>query len=179
MSLFQPPVPLPGPEDHDADVVVLGGGPAGSAAARLLALHGHSVVVLPGPRGRHRVLAESLPPSIRKPLSALGLHDGVEQAGFLPCRGNAVAWGGSPLQIREFEEGSTGFQVDRHRFDALLLDGARTAGALVLPEGRCLDVTTTEESPLRSVAWTAPGGKGGVLRARWVLDATGRVGVVV
>jgi flavin-dependent dehydrogenase len=179
MSLFQPPVPLPALEGHDLDVVILGGGPAGSAAARLLSLHGHSVVVLSGPRGRHRVLAESLPPSIRKPLSALGLQDIVEEAGFLPCRGNAVAWGGSPLQVREFEEGSDGFQVDRHRFDALLLDGARAAGARVIAEGRCLDVAAVPgQGSLRSVAWAGPGGEKGVFRARWVLDATGRAGVI-
>src|SRR5881628_1270105 len=48
------------------DVVVIGGGPAGSTAARLLAQWGHSTLILNKPPAKHPALAESLPPTCRK-----------------------------------------------------------------------------------------------------------------
>ena len=55
------------------ETVIIGGGPAGSTAARLLALWGHSVTVLTKPESSHNNLAVSLPPSCRKLFARLGV----------------------------------------------------------------------------------------------------------
>jgi len=57
-------------------VIVIGGGPAGSTAARLLAEWGHSVTLVAKQDGRPN-LAESLPPSVAKLLEHVGAFDAV------------------------------------------------------------------------------------------------------
>lgn len=175
--VLPPPHPLPSLDLVDA--VVLGGGPAGAAAARMLARHGHAVVLLPGDSPSRRIPAESLPPSVRKPLEALDLLTPVESAGFIPCLGNAVAWGTPALVSRGFGPGERGWQVDRERFDAVLLEEARGAGARIPPGGRAVEVDPSPGGDAEwRVVWEGPDGASGELRAPWVLDATGRAGVV-
>lgn len=185
-------IPHPGPRsgepeghpepDHapTVDVAVVGGGPAGASAARLLAGWGYEVVLLAGPPRRRPAHAESLPPSAWKLIDVLGLRSGVECAGFLPCRGNLVAWEGGALEARPFPGDQVGLQVVRDRLDALLLEGARQAGARVVDGAAVLRVTPPPggEADRGCVAhWKGPEGSG-VTRARWLLDASGRAGVV-
>ena len=164
--------------DSPFDVVILGGGPAGSAAARLLAAAGRDVLILPGLPARRPSLAESLPPSCGKLLGALGVLDDVNEAGFVLARGNTVAWGGAPVRVEPFA-GACGWQVVRRRFDDLLLSRARAAGAHVYDTAAATNVllpadTETDECIVHWRGLTAAG----TLRARWVLDCTGRAGIL-
>ena len=84
------------------DAVVIGGGPAGASAGRLLAAWGHSVVILDNPSPRARGLAESIPPSTQKLLSEIGVLDDVERACFLRSRGNTVWWASADPRIETF-----------------------------------------------------------------------------
>src|SRR6185312_16318380 len=113
-----------------ADVVVIGGGPAGAAAARLLAQWDRSVVAI-GRAPSRRSLAESLPPSCTKLLDALGVRAAIDAAGFVRATGNTVQWGPGQPRSESFLGGS-GYQVDRARLDALLNDAAQAAGALIV-----------------------------------------------
>ena len=64
------------------DVLVIGAGPAGCAAARMLASFGHRVLLIDRPStGRHS-LAESIPPSANRLLVELGMKNAVDAAGF-------------------------------------------------------------------------------------------------
>ncbi len=157
------------------DVVVLGGGPAGGAAARLLALRGRRVSLLPGSRPERNRHAESLPPSCRKPLGLLGLLGAVEEEGFLATRGNSAAWAGAELKPTDFPSGS-GFQVERGRFDRLIVGAAAAAGAEVRDGAVATEVSEREDG-ISTVRWRSREGSGAV-RARWVLDCTGRAGVL-
>ena len=58
---------------EEFDVVIIGGGPSGATAGRLLAEWGHSVLILCRPLGRQLAMAESLPPSSRKLFAHLGI----------------------------------------------------------------------------------------------------------
>lgn len=109
------------------DAAIVGGGPAGSAVARLLASWGHRVVVLAREADRSRGLAESLPPSTRKLLDEIGVRDRVEDAGFYRSTGNTVWWGARDPRVESFD--APGFQVFRPDLDRILLDAARDAGA--------------------------------------------------
>lgn len=158
------------------DVAIIGGGPAGAAAARLLAAWGHTVTLLTRPP-HHQPLVESLPPSTVKLLDRIGLRDAVDRAGFLRASGNTAWWGPGEARVEYFEAGLSGYQVPRARFDHLLLDQAAAAGATV---HRHAIVRKVEPPPgqegLRRVEYDSDGATR-VLTARWVLDCSGRAGL--
>jgi 2-polyprenyl-6-methoxyphenol hydroxylase-like FAD-dependent oxidoreductase len=86
---------IPRPADDASepiDVAVLGGGPAGAAAARLLASRGHRVALVTRAPARP-ALAESLPPSVGKLLDRIGVRGAVDAADFVRATGNTVWWG--------------------------------------------------------------------------------------
>ena len=138
------------------DAVIVGGGPAGATAGRLLAEWGYRVLILTTPPNRRTALAECLPPSTRKLFQYLGMQDAIDAAGFYRTTGNTVWWKGEE-RIEPYPEG-WGYQVVRADFDSLLLDMARKAGAQV---------------HLRKVT-----GKQDLPRAQWVLDCSGRAAVL-
>lgn len=157
------------------EVVVLGGGPAGCAATTLLARHGHDVCLVrpqAPPAGR---LAESIPPSARKVLAELGLEQALERAGFHPNGGNLVWWAGGTRHSEDFADGRLGFHTDRAHLEDVLVAAARDVGATVregsaryaeeVADGWRVDCADAEGAPFG-------------LRAPWVLDATGRRGVI-
>lgn len=108
------------------DVVVIGGGPAGSASARLLASWGHRVRLVTRMPDRSRGLAESLPPSAHKLLAEIGVLERIDRAGFYRSTGNTVYWASREPRVESFD--GLGFQVFRPDFDALMLDEARRGG---------------------------------------------------
>ncbi len=163
-------------DDHDSrfDVVVVGAGPAGAAAARQLASWGHSVALIGRGVGR-RGLAESLPPSCTKLFDRLGIREAVDDAGFIRASGNTVQWAGQPTRAEPFEPTVFGYQVERDRFDALLVDGARRAGAVVIDDAVVRDVERDGDE------WRVRydrASERAEARAPWVLDCSGRSGVV-
>jgi len=112
----------------DADVVVVGGGPAGSAAAIACATRGLSVVMCERERpGRDRP-GETLHPGIEPLLQQLGIADRLADAIGARHPGIWIEWGG-PRRFEAFGGDAsgpwTGFQVWRADFDALLLGRAR------------------------------------------------------
>lgn len=159
---------------READVAVLGAGPAGSAAARLMAQWGHSTLLID--RGSTRpALAESLPPSCERLLDVIGVRELVDGAGFVRSTGNTVWWGAEPLSVEYFPDGRLGYQVLRSRFDALLSQAAADAGALVRHPAAVLAVTSEDGAHVVAVE---EGGVQHTVRARWVLDGTGRGGIL-
>lgn len=153
-----------------ADVIVIGAGPAGCAAATVLAEAGHVVLLVDRPAGIRRALAESIPPSATRLLVELGMDRAVAAAGFQPWTGNTVWWAGAPPRIETFESDATGYQVERDRFDAVLREVAVGAGAQFIT-GVVRDVDlplVTVETGDGLMQATAP----------WILDCSGRAGVI-
>jgi len=109
---------------------VLGGGPAGSSAARLLSQWGHRVRLITRPAGEPR-LAESLPPSCFKLFDAIGVADAIERAVFIRSRGNTVWWGSGGPRQEAFADNARGWQVDAHKLEEVLLAEAARAGAAI------------------------------------------------
>src|SRR5579871_2268300 len=141
------------------DVLVIGGGPAGSASARLLALWGHRVRLVTRDIDRARGLAESLPPSTHKLLAQIGVLEAIERAGFYRSTGNTVFWASREQRVESFD--GLGFQVFRPDLDRVLLDAARDAG---------VDVQLSRFNSESSLS--------AELSASVVLDCSGRTGVI-
>jgi flavin-dependent dehydrogenase len=159
-----------------ADAVIIGGGPAGAVAARLLSAWGHSMLVLarPTPLGS---LAESIPPSARKLFERIGVLAAVDGGGFLRSTGNTVWWGGA-AHVAPFPANGRGYQVARDAFDALLLRLAEEAGARVLRGEVARRVEPAEGSkPGWRILFESETGVR-TASARWVLDCSGRAGVL-
>ncbi len=117
----------------DADAVVVGGGPAGCAAAAALARGGARVVlaerwVFP----RDKVCGDGLLPDALDALAGLGLAEATAGSGH-GVRGIAFRTPGG----REGVVSVAAAVLPRRRLDALLLDAARAAGAEVV-EGASL-----------------------------------------
>lgn len=153
------------------DAVIIGGGPAGATAGRLLTQWGHSVAILTAPAGRRPQLAECLPPSTRKLFGFLGILDEIDGAGFYRTTGNTVWWGGR-RRVEPYPEG-WGYQVLRSDFDGLLLSLARSAGARV-EVGKAFGVVGAKGPGVEFQA----GEQRARVRARFVLDCSGRARVL-
>lgn len=112
----------------DADVAIVGAGPAGSTIANRLArlgYHVHIFEILDFPRPH---IGESLPASVLPLLEELGVRDEIEEAGFLRPRGAIVHWAG---ETHHRSNTANGFQVDRDRLDSILLRAAFRQGATI------------------------------------------------
>lgn len=161
-----------------SDVVVIGGGPAGAAISRLLALGGHRVVVVARPGDDRRGLAESLPPSTRKVLAAVGALEAMEASGICRNTGNEVWWGSSDARTETFggEDAAQGFQVWRPQFDRLLADRAMAAG-VTWCEGNVRHVDLDGDAFV-TTTFDAPDGTPTPLLSNYVVDCSGRAGVI-
>jgi 2-polyprenyl-6-methoxyphenol hydroxylase-like FAD-dependent oxidoreductase len=135
------------------DVVVVGGGPAGSACALSLARRGIGVTIVERQRfPRRKVCGEYLNGGAVAALDALGLRERVERVAR-PLRGIRIVPPGTPALEMPFP--SPSLSCERAVLDALLLDAARAAGAEVLrghvedlafDAGRVCGVTMRDEN---------------------------------
>src|SRR5229473_984727 len=134
----------------DCDVIVAGGGPAGSAAAAWLARSGHRVILFERDRFPRFHIGESLLPSVNDVLGAIGAEDLVRQAGFPQKWGASFLTGDGGVQrYADFAVASgvrapQTWQVPRAAFDHLLLQHAAASGADVREGHRVLDVAFDE-----------------------------------
>ena len=113
-----------------ADVVIRGGGIAGSAAALMLARGGFTVLLLEKHREpQHKVCGEFLSPEALPLLEASGLLPAIAAAGARPVRAAAVVGpGGAHCR---FALPRAGLALSRFRLDSLLLEAAEQAGVTV------------------------------------------------
>lgn len=161
--------------DPDSDVVVLGAGPAGCAAAILLTRRAHRVSMVRPTRPPAGALAESIPPSARRVLDELGALEAVAAADLHPNRGNTVWWAGRPARQEDFSADAEGFHTDRAGLEEVLVRVAERAGVRV-HHGH-----TARDARRHDGRWTVTteGDAGALtLRSAWLVDATGRKGLL-
>src|SRR5687767_5404016 len=163
--------------NFDYDLLVIGGGPAGSCAAARARQHGLRTLVVEKCEFPRFHIGESLLPAGNRVLREIGAWPKVEAAGFIPKFGAEFHRSdGSGVKRIVFSESlipglDSTFQVERARFDGVLLDHARELGAEVR-----MQTAVTSLSPLdggHTATLSGPAGESTV-RVPWVIDATGR-----
>jgi flavin-dependent dehydrogenase len=150
------------------DAVVVGGGPAGAAVAIALARRGLTSAIVEREEAPRARAGETLPPSARLPLEALGAWPRFVQAGHEPAAGNRSSWGSEHVEEAHFITSAygPGWHLDRPRFEAMLLELAEAQGVHVL-RGTQVDAVSFDGE-----AWRVSAGQ--PLEARFAVDASGR-----
>jgi len=162
------------------DAVVIGGGPAGAAAAAHLARQDRRVLVVEREHFPRFHIGESLIPETNRHLQRLGVLDKIAAEGFPVKRGAILLAGdGEHESYADFSEAdgverTTTWEVPRHRFDQVLLEHAADCGAEVCEGTRALAVTMDDDEVALTVRSDHSGER--TVRARTVIDASGRDG---
>ena len=156
------------------DVIVVGGGPAGSATALSLSRRGYSVAMIERSGYADTRVGETLPPSIRKLLVSLGVWDQFLAEKHSPSYGIRSAWGQDYLYDNDFifNPYGTGWHIDRGRFDAMLARNVEHAGTKLYRPARLIS-SAEDGTGSWDIEFACEGGRKG-LRAKLVVDATGR-----
>lgn len=159
------------------DVVILGGGPAGTAASLSLRRHAPSLSIALVEQTNYDAprVGETLPPTVQTVLQQLGVWERFVCEGHLPAYGTRSAWGSEQLYDNEFiyHPAGRGWHLDRRRFDSMLAREAAVRGVITYsnhkftssyPDGRggwLLGVRPEQGSEV-------------LVEAKFVIDATGR-----
>ncbi|MDP0501365.1 MAG: NAD(P)/FAD-dependent oxidoreductase [Verrucomicrobiota bacterium JB022] len=160
------------------DVAIIGGGPAGSVAAAALAQRGHRVTLLEASAFPRFKIGESLLPNGNAVWRAIGVWDKIERAGFVKKEGaEFLSANGSCAVHNVFARGlmpgrDYTYQVERSRFDHLLLEHAREQGVEIRQPAKVAALAQSADG------WTLNTDTGETLRAAFVLDASGRTAVL-
>jgi flavin-dependent dehydrogenase len=171
------------PQEQNYDAVVIGGGPAGSTAATLIAKAGHRVLLVDRecfPRFR---LGESLMPATYWTFERLGLLEKMKSSEFV--RKHSVQFfsksgrSGSPFYFSEFDphESSQTWQVDRAEFDLMLLEHAVENDVEVCQGVNVKDVVFEGECA-RAVDLELEGGERIRVAARVIVDCSGQTALI-
>lgn len=157
--------------------MVIGGGPAGSTVATVLARKGHAVLLLERERHPRFHIGESLLPANIPILERLGVLEAVREIGVEKLGADFPSADGTRRNVYRFDRalGQTpgyAFQVERAEFDQLLFQHAIAQGVDAREGVRVTGVTLSDAG----VTLEAEGDSlaSSTIRARYVVDATGR-----
>src|SRR5207237_6671647 len=159
------------------DVGIIGGGPAGSTAAALLARANRRVIVFEREKIPRVHIGESLLPFSMKAFTRLGLHEKFRRAGFLKKFGGEILGAcsepGTKFYFKDGYRSQTdhAYQVTRGDFDKLLLDHAVECGAEIHEETSVDRVEFSNDDVELTVRSNGPAHS---IRASYIMDASGR-----
>jgi flavin-dependent dehydrogenase len=165
----------------EVDVVIVGGGPAGSTAAAILSEKGHQVLVVEKSRFPRYKVGESLLPYCFFTLERIGVLDKIKEQGYQKkWSAQFVTHDGTLSQPFQFgnhldHAASQTWQVDRNTFDKVLLDNAAEKGAQIWEETTAR-TALIEEKKVVGIRVERADGSAHEIRAKITLDASGREG---
>src|SRR5213080_3447661 len=163
------------------DIAIIGGGPAGSTAAALLARAGRRVIVFEREKFPRFHIGESLLPFSMQAFTRLGLHEKFLRAGFIKKYGGEIIGAccdtGTKFYFKDGYRSQTdhAYQVTRGDFDKVLLDHAAESGAQVHEDTSVDRVQFSKDDVELTVK---SNGSSRAIRTRYVIDASGRASVL-
>jgi FAD-dependent halogenase len=164
------------------DAIVVGGGPGGSTAATFIAMKGHSVLLLEKEKFPVHKIGESLLPATVNGICAmLGVSDELRRANFVPKAGGTFRWGRSKEPWTVYFSSSArmpgqtafAYQVERMKFDAILLENARRKGVDVREEHRVDEPMLDADGRVCGLVFRDASGQVRRATAKHVIDASG------
>ena len=163
----------------DCDVLVIGGGPAGSTAAALLAERGYRVTLLEKAHHPRFHIGESLLPANLPLLEKLGVADAVKAIGMEKWGAEFVSPWHDHKQSFEFADAidksmPMAYQVRRAEFDEILIRNASRKNARVVEGCQVQDVDFLPGNAGALIQARHDDGSVETVHARFVLDASGR-----
>lgn len=169
----------PAVSTSECDVLIIGGGPAGSTAAALLAERGYLVTLLEKAHHPRFHIGESLLPANLPLLEKLGVADQVKAIGMEKWGAEFVSPWHDHRQAFEFADAMDksmpmAYQVRRSEFDEILIRNASRKNARVVEGCQVYDVTFLPDNAGAVVQGRHEDGSGETVHARFVLDASGR-----
>ena len=166
-----------------SDVIVIGGGPAGSTVAALVAEAGHNVQLFERENFPRFSIGESLMPDTYWTFKRLGVLDKLKASAF-PRKHSVQFFGKSGRGSAPFyfsdnnpHESSVTWQVQRGKFDLMLLDHARDKGAEIHQGARVLEVLFDGDRAIGVRAKLADG-QSQDFTAPIIVDATGQSALI-
>jgi flavin-dependent dehydrogenase len=155
-------------------IVIIGGGPAGCAAAIELARLNHPVMLIERSRYEGPRIGETVPPSARPLLRELGVPEVLPAQMARECYGIRSIWGSAEEFDKDFifSPYGHGWHVDRSRFDEALFDVAQEHGAVIYRDSSVKSCRAVD-GPTWEVAIERPSGRES-LTACAIIDASGR-----
>src|SRR5581483_5105411 len=165
---------------HHTDVLIIGGGPAGSTAAITLAEKGYHVTLLEKARHPRFHIGESLLPANLPLFERLGVAEEIRAVGMQKFGAEFVSpWHAVRSQTFEFAEAWNkslpfAYQVRRAQFDEILIRRADACGARVIEGCRVRDIELRPPGVGARVHAEHEDGRKESWEARFVIDASGR-----
>ena len=166
-------------QSRSCDVLIIGGGPAGSTAAILLAQRGYEVVLVEKARHPRFHIGESLLPANLPLFERLGVGERIRAIGMEKLGVEFTSpWDGRHrrfyfTQAWDKSQGRA-YQVRRSEFDEILIRRAAETGAQVLEGCRAREVAFLDGGRRARVEVAHDDGRRESFEARHLIDATGR-----
>jgi halogenation protein CepH len=164
---------------EDFDLIVVGGGPGGSTLATLTAIQGNRVLLLEREKfPRHQIGESLLPATVHGICRILGVKEELERQNFPVKRGGTFRWGKKMVPwtftFSQTPSSPTGtaYQVERAKFDTILLNNARSKGVDVREQHMATRLLMNHDRVV-GVAYTNASGSEREATARYVVDAGG------
>ncbi len=168
-------------DSDKVDILVIGGGPAGSTAASMAAKSGLSVKLFERSKFPREHVGESLLPASIPILEELGLKERIANSGFLPKYGATMVWGkdNKPWSWRFSEtnkQNTHSYQVSRPIFDEILLRRSEELGVFVEENSNVGKINVGESN---RGAFITSQDKGEYFQpARFIIDASGQTAIL-
>ena len=162
-------------------MAIIGGGPAGSTAAALLARAGRRVIVFEREKFPRFHIGESLLPFSMQAFTRLGLHEKFLRAGFIKKYGGEIIGAccdtGTKFYFKDGYRSQTdhAYQVTRGDFDKMLLDHATESGAEVHEQTAVDGIEFSNDGVELTIK---SNGSSHSICACYVVDASGRTSVL-